>query len=178
MSIQLCTQAVGPNQNPGRRDWLSARGAAEPASQSQRRCVVWHLERCEASPCAFGPPHPALVAMSPTLPMLTTDRSQKAAGRRLRIVHDGHRSARPHRRRHPHLIKRTEISTRSNEQSKMRGARAVPGWKQLVSRTQYSRLSWLYLERVLRVPGPARGVLISHIICCRWGLKRHGTGHT
>eukprot|EP00964_Phaeocystis_antarctica_P004227 scaffold2292_cov55-Phaeocystis_antarctica.AAC.3 len=42
--------------------------------------------------------------MSPTLPMLTTDRSQKAAGRRLRIVQDGHRSARPRRRRQPHLI--------------------------------------------------------------------------
>ena len=121
----LHTRAVGPNPNPGWRDWLSARGAAEPASQSQRRCVVWHLERCEASLCASVPPHPTLVAMSPTLPMLTTDRSQKAAGRRLRIVHDGHRSARPHRRRHPHLIKRTEISTRSNEQSKMRGCGRV-----------------------------------------------------
>eukprot|EP00964_Phaeocystis_antarctica_P145852 scaffold111987_cov96-Phaeocystis_antarctica.AAC.2 len=78
--------------------------------------------------------------MSPTLPMLTSDRSQKAAGRRLRIVHDGHRSARPHRRRHPHLIKRTEIITRSNERSKMRGGRLCQGGSRL-ARAQDSVLT-------------------------------------
>eukprot|EP00964_Phaeocystis_antarctica_P109188 scaffold73676_cov58-Phaeocystis_antarctica.AAC.2 len=45
--------------------------------------------------------------------MLTTDGSRTAAGRRLRIMHDEHRSARPRRRRQPHLNELKEISARS-----------------------------------------------------------------
>ena len=61
---------------PRPRDRLKrARGAAEPTSLSRYRCVIRHLERCVASPWESRPPHPALLTLSPPLPMLTTNRS-------------------------------------------------------------------------------------------------------
>eukprot|EP00964_Phaeocystis_antarctica_P069302 scaffold42082_cov45-Phaeocystis_antarctica.AAC.2 len=88
--------------------------------------------------------------------MLTTDGSRTAAGRRLRIMHDEHRSARPRRRRQPHRNELKEISARSTSNRRFE-----------VLTTQ------LAIFGMCAQHGAA--VLINHIICCRWGLERHGT---
>eukprot|EP00964_Phaeocystis_antarctica_P022370 scaffold12410_cov56-Phaeocystis_antarctica.AAC.3 len=86
--------------------------------------------------------------------MLTTDGSRTAAGRRLRIMHDEQPSARPRRRRQPHLNELKEISARSTSNRRCEVAGLFQGGSRLVPRTQYSRLSWLYLECVRNTAPP------------------------
>eukprot|EP00964_Phaeocystis_antarctica_P072516 scaffold44368_cov65-Phaeocystis_antarctica.AAC.2 len=86
--------------------------------------------------------------------MLTTDGSRTAAGRRLRIMHDEHRSARPRRRRQPHRNELKEMTARSTSNRRFEVPGLSQGGSRLVPTTQYSRLSWLYLECVRNTAPP------------------------